>query len=164
MVLVAAVARNGIIGRDNALPWRLPEDQRRFRELTMGAPVIMGRKTWDSLPERFRPLPGRRNIVVTRNTGWSAPGAETAASPEAALALAEGSPRTFVIGGAELYAATLERADELRLTEIDRDVDGDARFPRFDRTVFVEVSRERHHAGPPDNDYDYSFVTYRRYR
>ncbi len=160
LVLIAAVARNGVIGRGDALPWHLPEDQRHFRRVTMGAPVIMGRKTWDSLPARFRPLPGRRNIVVTRNPAWRAAGAEPAASLEAARTLAGDAARAFVIGGGELYRAALVHAAELVLTEIERDFEGDARFPDFDRSVFREQSREPHRAAPP-NDFDYAFVTYR---
>ena len=161
LALIAAVARNGVIGRGDALPWQLPEDQRHFRRVTMGAPVIMGRKTWDSLPARFRPLPGRRNIVVTRNPAWRAAGAEQAPSLDAALALAADAARAFVIGGGELYRAALAQAAELVLTEIERDFDGDARFPDFDRSVFREHSREPHSAAPP-NEFDYAFVTYRR--
>lgn len=161
LALIAAVARNGCIGKDNALPFRLPEDQQHFRRVTMGCPVIMGRKTWESLPARFRPLPGRRNIVVTRNPAWRAEGAEAVHSIDAALALSAGADRAFVIGGGELYAATLPRADELVLTEVDRDFDGDATFPAWDRRRFREEERARHHAAPP-NDFDYAFVTYRR--
>ena len=121
----------------------------------------MGRLTWDSLPARFRPLPGRRNIVVTRNAGWSAAGALPAASLDAALALAGDAPRVFVIGGASLYAAALPRADELWLTEIERDFNGETRFPPWPRDSFVEASRERHVAAAP-NDFAFSFVVYRR--
>jgi dihydrofolate reductase len=163
LTLIAAVARNGVIGHGNALLWRLPEDLRHFRRATLGAPVIMGRKTWDSLPAAFRPLPGRRNIVVTRDPQWRADGAEPAHSLDAALALAADAPRAFVGGGAELFALALPRADELLLTEIDRDFDGDTRFPAWDRSAFVETARETHHAGPP-NDFDYAFVSYRRRR
>jgi dihydrofolate reductase len=161
LALIAAVARNGVIGRDDALPWRLPEDLQHLRRVTMGFPVIMGRKTWDSLPERFRPLPGRRNIVVTRDPAWRAAGAEAVASLDAALALAGDVAQAFVIGGGELYRAALDHTDELVLTEIERDFDGDAHFPAFDRGVFVEQARERHRAAPP-SDFDFSFVTYRR--
>jgi dihydrofolate reductase len=121
----------------------------------------MGRKTWDSLPARFRPLPGRRNIVLTRQTDWQAPGAEPVPTLDAAIAQLEGVPRACVIGGAELYAAALPRADELALTEIDCLPDGDVHFPPFDREVFVETAREPHRASPPA-DFDYAFVTYRR--
>jgi dihydrofolate reductase len=141
--IVAALARGGVIGRDNAIPWRIPEDLRRFRELTMGYPVVMGRRTWDSLPDRFRPLPGRRNVVLTRNPSWQAEGAERASSLSDALRLLHGAPQVFVIGGAEIYAAALPSADELLLTEIDADVEGDATFPPFDPAEFEESSRER---------------------
>jgi dihydrofolate reductase len=161
--LIAAVARNGVIGHDNQIPWRLPEDLRRLRSLTLGHPVIMGRRTWDSLPERFRPLPGRRNIVVTRQPDWAAPGAEVCHSPAAALALVADSAQAFVIGGADLYAAAMPLADELQLTEIEREFAGDTRFPSFDRKLFAEVARETHHAAPP-NDFDFSFVTYQKIR
>ena len=161
LAIIAAVARNGCIGRDNGLPFHLPEDQRHFRRVTMGCPVIMGRKTWDSLPARFRPLPGRRNIVVTRNPDWRANGAEAAHSLHAALALASSEPRAFIIGGAELYRQALPLADELVLTEIDRDFEGDVFFPPWDASHFEPLSREAHHAAPP-NDFDYAFVTYRR--
>ena len=156
--LVAAVARNGVIGRDGALPWRLPEDMARFRELTTGHAVVMGRRTWDSLPDRFRPLPDRRNLVVTRNAAWSAEGVERAGSLEEALALATGAEHVFVIGGAEIYAAALTHADELLLTEIDLDVEGDAVFPEWDRREFVETARDSHVSadGTP-----FAFVTYR---
>ena len=163
LALIAAVARNGVIGRADAIPWRLPEDLRHFRRTTLGCPVIMGRRTWDSLPPAFRPLPGRRNLVVTRDAGWRAEGAEAAPSLDAALARVADAPRAFVTGGAELYALALPRADELLLTEIERDFDGDVRFPDWDRAAFVETARERHHAGPP-NDFDYAFVTYARKR
>jgi dihydrofolate reductase len=161
LALIAAVARNGVIGHDNRLLWRLPEDLRYLRRVTLGHAVIMGRRTWDSLPERFRPLPGRRNIVVTRQPAWAAPGAEVCHSPAAALALVADNPQAFVIGGADLYAATLPLADELLLTEIEHDFSGDTRFPPFDPKLFAEVARERHHAAPP-NDFDYSFVTYHK--
>lgn len=155
------MARGRVIGAHNALPWHLPEDLAHFRAATRGHPVVMGRKTWDSLPPRFRPLPGRRNVVVTRNTAWQAEGAEVAHSLEAALALAAGSERVFVIGGAELYAAALPLAQTLLLTEIDASFAGDAHFPAFAHLGFAEATRETHTAAPP-NGYGYSFVTYRR--
>jgi dihydrofolate reductase len=159
--LVAAVARNGVIGKDNKLLWHLPEDMKHFRRVTLGCPVIMGRKTWDSLPERFRPLPGRTNIVVTRNAQWAATGAKVAHSVEQALVLAGDAPKVCVIGGAGLYATALPLADELVLTEIDRDFTGDVSFPAWKREQFREVQKESHHAGEP-NDFDYAFVTYQR--
>jgi len=161
LALIAIVARNGCIGKGNQLLCHLSEDQQHFRRVTMGCPVVMGRKTWESLPARFRPLPGRRNIVVTRNPQWRADGAEPAPSLDAALARVEDAPKAFVIGGGALYREALPRADELWLTEIERDFDGDIHFPAWDRHAFREVSRQPHRAGPP-NDFDYAFVTYER--
>jgi dihydrofolate reductase len=167
LCLIAAVARNGTVGNGNQMPWRLPEDGRYFRAQTLGCPVVMGRRTWDSLPVRFRPLPGRLNLVVTRQRGWAAEGATAAASLTSALALARAwaeanaAPRVFVIGGAELYAAALPEADELLLTEIDADFVGNARFPDWDHRDFVETSRTHHRAAAP-NDFEFDFVTYRR--
>jgi dihydrofolate reductase len=161
LILIAGVARNGMIGRDNQLLWHLPEDMKHFRTATQGSPVIMGRKTWDSLPAKFRPLPGRRNIVVTRDPHWRDDGALAADSLDSALAAAGNAPRVFVIGGAALYESALPFADELMLTEIDRDFDGDVQFPQWSRSDFDEVSRETHAAAAP-NDFDFSFATYRR--
>ena len=160
LTLIAAVARNGIIGKDNALPWHLPADLRHFKALTTGHTVIMGRKTWESLPEKFRPLPGRRNIVVTRNAGYGAPGASVVTSLPDAMAAAAGS-EAFVIGGAELYAAALPHADRLELTEIDADYAGDTWFPLRDPNEWRESAREAHAdpAGP-----GYAFVSYERIR
>jgi dihydrofolate reductase len=137
--LVAAVAANGVIGADGRLPWHLPEDLRHFKSLTLGHPVIMGRRTWESLG---RALPGRENIVVTRAPGYAAPGASVAASLDAALALCAGEPTAFVIGGGELYAEALAVADGLVLTEIQRDYPGDARFPDYDRSAWRETQRK----------------------
>jgi dihydrofolate reductase len=168
VTLIAAVARNGVIGHANALLWKLPQDMAFFKRVTLGNPVIMGRKTWESIPPRFRPLQGRTNIVVTRQPGWHADGALVAHGFEQALEMALESVadnpqgvRAFVIGGAELYALALPHADELVLTEIDRDFEGDARFPEWSRKHFVETGRERQHADAP-NDFDFAFVTYRR--
>jgi len=157
--IVAAVARAGVIGRDNMIPWRIPEDVARFKALTTGHPVVMGRRTWDSLPARYRPLPNRRNVVVTRNLAWQAAGAERARSLDDALALLGDEAQVFVIGGADIYAAALPLTDELLLTEVDLDVQGDTVFPPFDPAEFEEVSRERlvSETGVP-----YSFVTYTR--
>jgi dihydrofolate reductase len=161
IALIAAVARNGAIGHNNKLLWRLPEDTRWLREQTTGFPVIMGRRTWDSLPERFRPLPNRTNIVVTRQRDWSAAGAITTHSLAEAITAAGDAPRLFVIGGAELYAAALPIADELVLTELGADFEGDVHFPAWDRSLFVETERKVQHAAPP-NDFDFAFVRYRR--
>jgi len=157
IVLVAAVARNGVIGRDNGLPWRLKADLAHFKRTTMGHPIVMGRKTWESLG---RPLPGRRNIVVTRNADYRAEGAEVFTDIDTALAAA-GTGTVCIIGGAELYRQVLDRADRLVLTEVAADVEGDAHFPEFDRDTFVEVAREAHPADA-DNEHDYAFVEYRR--
>jgi len=159
VALVAAVARGGVIGRDSGIPWRLPEDMQRFRTLTMGHPVVMGRRTWESLPDQFRPLPGRGNVVVTRNSDWSAQGADRAGSIEDALRLLEGEGTVFVIGGGEIYAAALPSADELLLTEIDAEIEGDTYFPNWDPDDFEEVARERHVSS---DGVGYSFVTYER--
>lgn len=159
LVLIAAVARNGVIGRDNALPWHLPADLAHFRERTRGRPVLMGRKTWDSLPPRFRPLPGRRNLVLSRDAQWQAEGAERVASLDAALRLCAGQHELMVIGGAEVYRAALPQADELVLTEVDADVDGDAHFPAWPREDFERVSVV---PGAEDPVWSYAFVTWRR--
>jgi dihydrofolate reductase len=157
--LVAAVARGGVIGLRGGLPWRLPEDARHFRKLTMGHAVVMGRRTWDSLPDRFRPLPGRRNVVVTRNPSWAGEGAERAGSLDDALQLLGDAPHVFVIGGGKLYAEALPLADELHVTEIDAEFAGDTFFPRRDEALFREESREEHisEIGIP-----FAFVTYVR--
>jgi dihydrofolate reductase len=164
LTLIAAVARNGVIGRDGRLPWHIRQDMLHFKSLTAGCPVIMGRRTWDSLPPRSRPLPGRTNIVVTRQAEWRAEGAHAVASLDQALAKAEigshATARVFVIGGAELYAQALPLADELELTEVQLDVEGDARFPLWRRLDFIEVQRQPHAAGPDNPAFD--FVTYRR--
>lgn len=157
IVLIAAVARNGVIGRDNALPWRLKGDMQFFRRTTTGHTVVMGRKTWESLG---RPLPNRRNVVVSRNPNFRAEGTERVGSLAAALALAGEGP-IFVIGGAELYRQALPGADRLLITEVAAEVEGDARFPDFDRAAFVEISRVSHPADA-DNDHPYSLVEYRR--
>jgi dihydrofolate reductase len=159
ITLVAAVARGGAIGRGGTLPWRLPEDARHFRALTTGHAVVMGRKTWDSLPDRFRPLPERRNVVVTRNPHWSAAGAERAGSLDDALRLLAGHEQVFVIGGGDVYRAALPLADELLLTEIEIEVDGDTSFPPFDRNVFVEHSRDER---VTDDGRQFAFVRYVR--
>jgi len=156
---VAAVARDGVIGLAGGLPWRIPEDAQRFRALTMGHPVVMGRRTWDSLPDRFRPLPGRRNVVVTRNRAWRASGAEQVVSLKSALALLDGEAQVFVIGGGELYAESLPLADELLLTEIETELEGDTFFPAWERKDFVESSREEHVS---EGGIPFAFVKYVR--
>ncbi|MEU9037046.1 dihydrofolate reductase [Streptomyces sp. NPDC048352] len=127
--LIWAQTRDGVIGADNTIPWRLPEDMAHFKATTLGHPVVMGRRTWDSLPPRFRPLTGRRNIVVTRDPHWASEGAERAGSVAGALELAAGSAETWVIGGGEIYRAALDHATTLSVTEIDTTVDGDTYAP-----------------------------------
>ncbi len=154
--LVAAVARDGGIGRNGGLLVRLPEDLRRFRTLTMDAPIVMGRKTWQSIG---RPLPGRRNIVVTRDRAWQAEGAEAAASLDDALAFAADAPRVFVIGGAAIYALALPFADELQLTEIDATFAADTFFPPWNRALFARTLHESHVSA---DGIAYAFATYTR--
>lgn len=161
IILIAGVARNGSIGRDGQLLWHLPEDLAHFRRHTLGHPVLMGRKTWDSLPPRFRPLPGRRNVVLSRQPGRLLPGAQAVASLDEAWAAVAGSERVYVIGGEQIYRACLPWADELLLTEVDQDFDGDAHFPDWRGLGFVATATERHHAAPP-NDFDFAFVRYER--
>jgi dihydrofolate reductase len=158
LCLIAAVARNGTIGRDNTLPWRLREDMRHFKATTLGSPVLMGRKTWDSLG---RPLPGRRNLVVSRQAGLALDGAEVFASLDAALAAAGDVERVFVIGGGQLYAETLPRADRVFLSEIAADVPGDTGFPSLVGLPLQEVSR-RHVAADEFNEYPFDIVEYSR--
>ena len=154
--LVAAVAANGIIGAAGHLPWRLPEDLKHFKRLTMGHPVIMGRRTWESLGG---PLPGRENIVVSTRRGYEAPGAAVASSLDAALALCAGEPVAFVIGGARLFEAALPLASGLVMTEIKRDYAGDTRFPEYDRSQWRESQREAHTAADGTR---FDFVLYER--
>ncbi|MRG61642.1 dihydrofolate reductase [Agromyces sp. CFH 90414] len=130
--LVWAQARGGVIGAAGGMPWHVPEDLAHFKAVTMGAPVVMGRKTWDSLPPRFRPLGGRTNVVVTRQRDWSADGARRAASLDEALQAVADAPRVWVIGGAELFALALPLADRLEVTELDLGVDGDTFAPAID--------------------------------
>ena len=158
LALIVARARNGVIGRDNALPWRLPEDLAFFKRTTLGHPIIMGRKTWESIG---RPLPGRRNLVVTRDPRWKAAGAERAGSIDAAVSACRAAPRAFVIGGAQLYAAALPLADEIFVTEIDRDIDGDTHLPALDTALWIETSREPQPPGGPD-ELPFAFVHYAR--
>lgn len=154
--LVAAVAANGIIGVNGRLPWHFPEELRHFKRLTMGHPLIMGRRTWESLG---RPLPGRENIVVTRTPGYEAPGAAVASSLDGAIALCVGEPVAFVIGGTQLFEAALPLARGLVLTEIQRDYAGDTWFPAYDRSQWRETQREAH-AAADGTRFDY--VLYER--
>ena len=155
--VIFAKARNGIIGRNNALPWHLPEDLAHFKRTTMGCPVIMGRKTWDSLPARFRPLPGRVNLVITRQEGWSETGAQPSSSLTEALSFCGQFDHVWVMGGAQIYAQALPYADTAVVTEIDADFEGDAYAPQFG-AQWEEVNRETHTSV---NGLNFSFVTYR---
>ena len=146
---VVAVARNGVIGREGGLPWHISTDLKRFKEITMGKPVVMGRKTWESLPRK--PLPGRRNIVFTRQLDYRADGAEIVASAEQAIALCAGELEIAVIGGGEIYRMFWPKVDRLYLTEVDLAVDGDTHFPVVDAAQWREVSREVHRQGPKDS-------------
>ncbi len=158
--LIFARSRNGVIGKAGALPWHLPEDLAHFKRLTAGCPVIMGRKTWDSLPPRFRPLPGRTNIVVTRQCEWQAPGATRATSLPEAVALCAGQARAWVIGGAEIYDQALPLAQTAEVTEIEADFEGDAFAPRLG-PQWREVARERQRSA---TGLAFSFVTYHHTR
>ncbi len=161
---MVAVAENGVIGAHGAIPWRLKTDQQRLKAMTMGKPIVMGRKTFVSLR---RPLPGRTNIVVTRDRGFRGPGAVVTNSFADARAIARGDAlRRFateiaVIGGAEIYAQWMDCADRLEITEVHARPEGDTRFAAIDTAIWQEVARERHLAGPDDSA-DFSYVTYRR--
>ena len=164
IVLIVAVAENGVIGAGGSIPWRLKTDQQRLKAITLGKPVVMGRKTFESLR---RPLPGRTNIVVTRDANYRAGGAVVATSFEQARAVALGDAlRRFateiaIIGGAEIYAQWMDAADRLDVTEVHARPEGDTRFPAIDPARWEEVSRLRNPAGPDDSA-DFSYVTYRR--
>jgi dihydrofolate reductase len=155
--VIFAKARNGVIGKHNTLPWHLPEDMAHFKRTTMGCPVIMGRKTWDSLPARFRPLPGRVNVVVTRQVAWKEIGAQPSSSLLDALSFCEQYAHVWVMGGAQIYAQALPYADMAVVTEIDADFEGDAFAPQFG-PQWEEISRETHTSV---NGLGFSFVTYR---
>ncbi len=152
------MTRNRIIGRNNELPWHLPADLKHFKALTMGKPMIMGRKTWESLPGL---LPGRQHIVVSRNPDYVAQDAILALSLDEAIAAAGDAPEVMIIGGANLYQQALEIANTLYITLIDTEVDGDVSFPQLDKTVWTQ-SQFEHHSADEKNPHDYSFITYRR--
>jgi dihydrofolate reductase len=155
--LVVAMADNGMIGRDGKLPWRIPEDMRRFKALTVGKPCIMGRKTWDSLPRK--PLPDRPNIVITRDTGFRAEGAIVVHSFDEALARAGDAAEICIIGGADIYRAALPRTGRIHLTEVHTDVEGDTRLAPFDHAHWCETAREDHVTA---DGLRYSYVTLER--
>ena len=154
--LIVAMANNRVIGKDNQMPWHLPADLRHFKAVTLGKPIIMGRKTYESIG---RPLPGRKNIVISRNADYRLEGCETACSLEEALDLVNDVEEVMIIGGGFLYAQTLPQADRLYLTFIDLDVDGDTWFPEFEHLSLKEVKREKHHKDEK-NPYDYEFVDF----
>ena len=160
--IIAAVARNGVIGFENRIPWRLPEDLKHFKRLTLGHAVIMGRRTFESIiATSGKPLPERENVVVTRSREWTRPGCRTAHSLDAALTAVHEPQDAFVIGGAEIYALALPIASRIYMTEIERDFDGDAFFPEFDRSRWREVSRERNRPNGSEG-FAYAFVEYER--
>lgn len=154
--LIYARAANGVIGKDGVMPWHLPEDLAHFKRTTLGAPVIMGRKTWDSLPPRFRPLPGRLNIVITRQTGWRADGAQVVHSMEEAIKGCREVADAWVIGGGNIYAQALPLACTAVVTEIEASFDGDTFAPQLGPS-WAEVARDRHTSA---TGLSFSFVTY----
>jgi dihydrofolate reductase len=154
--LIYARAANGAIGRNGVMPWHLPEDLAHFKRTTLGCPVIMGRKTWESLPPRFRPLPGRTNVVVTRQRDWQADGAKVAHSLEEAIRLCGDVSDAWIVGGAEIYAQALPLASTAVVTEIEASYDGDAYAPQFG-PEWKETARERHVSS---TGLKFSFVTY----
>ena len=156
--IICGMDRNRLIGNKNALPWRLPADLAFFKQTTMGKPILMGRKTWDSIG---RPLPGRRNIIITRNAAFKPQGAETVDSIDAALALVNDQPEAMLMGGASLYEQTIDIADALYITEIHHVFDGDAWFPEIDMALWKEAERVAHQADE-NNPYAYDFVKYLR--
>ncbi|MBH2044773.1 MAG: dihydrofolate reductase [Comamonadaceae bacterium] len=158
VALIYARAANGVIGRDGTMPWHLPEDLAHFKKLTLGHPVIMGRKTWDSLPERFRPLPGRTNIVITRQPDWHADGVQRASSLREALQFCAPSETAWVIGGAQIYAQALPLAHRVEVTEIAHNADGDAHAPELG-PEWIEAARENHTSA---SGLPFSFVRYMR--
>jgi dihydrofolate reductase len=164
LAIIVAAAENGVIGKNNALPWRIPADMRYFKQTTMGKPIVMGRKTFESIG---KPLPGRTNIVITRNSAFVAEGIKVVSSLDEALKLAEdiavadGAEELVVIGGAEIYRSAMPRADRLYLTEVHASVEGDALLPEIDWAHWREVGRERHQAESP-GEHDFSFVRYER--
>jgi dihydrofolate reductase len=154
VVIIAAVAKNRVIGKDNQLIWNIPEDMAHFKALTAGHTVIMGRKTWESLPPRFRPLPGRRNIVVSRQDNYAAPGAEVTDSLENSLKLAATTPTVFIIGGEQIYGQAMALADRLEITEVDLEPEGDAWFPEISTSIWKPAARSEGSG--------YAFISYRK--
>jgi dihydrofolate reductase len=154
--LIAAMANNRVIGKDNQMPWHLPADLGHFKTVTLGKPVIMGRKTYESIG---RPLPGRRNIIISRNRNYKVEGCETAVSLEEAMELVNEVEEIMIIGGGHVYSQAIPLADRLYLTFIDLDVDGDTQFPKFEHLKLTEVKREKH-LKDEKNPYNYQFVDF----
>jgi dihydrofolate reductase len=151
---IAAISTNGVIGQDNRLPWRIPEDVARYKQLTMGKTIIMGRKTWESIPEKYRPLPGRKNVVITRNASYQVPeGVEIFHTLEEALH-AHAGDEVIINGGAEIYAQAMPVVNRLEITEVHQTIEGDTKFPDIDPAIWKETAREDHEG--------FSFVTYER--
>ena len=159
IVLIAAVASNRVIGRDNQLIWNIPEDMAHFKTLTAGHTVLMGRKTWESLPPRFRPLPDRRNIVISRQADYAAPGAELANSLESGLALAATNEIIFIIGGADIYRQALPQAGRLEITEVDLSPEGDSWFPEIPAADWLLTAKQ---TPPASSGTGFAFLSYRR--
>ena len=159
--IIVAIAKNNVIGKSNDLPWYLPADLKHFKEITTGHTVVMGRKTFDSILARLgKPLPNRTNIVVTRDKTFESPGAIAVNSLEEVLNFND-SQELFIIGGAEIYKQSLEKADRLYVTEVDAEIDGDTYFPVIDKNIWHETSRDTY-AADEKNPYDYAFVVYER--
>ena len=154
--MIFARSANGVIGKDNAMPWHLPEDLAHFKKLTLGCPVIMGRKTWDSLPPKFRPLPGRTNVVITRQADWQAAGAQTAGSLQEALAFCQSANDVWIIGGAQIYAQAEPLSSRIEVTHIDKDFVGDAFAPELG-AQWVQNHVENHVSS---TGLSFSFITY----
>ena len=152
--LIAAIAANNCIGKNNSLPWRIPEDMKRYKEITMGKVIIMGRKTWESIPEKFRPLPGRKNVIITRQAEYPVPSGVELYSDIPAAFTAHKEEEVIINGGAEIYRQTIGLADTLYITHVNQPVDGDAFFPEIDKAKWQETKREDHDG--------FSFVVYQR--
>ena len=159
IIIIAAVAKNRVIGKDNTLIWNIPEDMAHFKTLTAGQTVVMGRKTWESLPPRFRPLPGRRNIVISRQADYAAPGAEVTDALDQALKLASTAESIFIIGGEQIYTQAMAVADRLEITEVDLEPEGDAWFPEIGAADW-DVTQKN--TPSSQSGTGFSFVTYRR--
>ena len=161
--MIAALARNGVIGKANDLPWHLPDDMKFFMQTTKGHHVIMGRKNYESLPEKFRPLPNRISIVVTRQHDYKAPGCTVVHQLEEGVTKAEknGETELFIIGGSEIYKLAMSMADKLYLTEIDAEIEGDTFFPSYNKELWKEISRQ-HHASDDRHKFSFDFVVYKK--